>query len=209
MIKLGELNLVPREVFPFLEKTIRQINLLLASLIPGIRLEICNVSCRLTPQGGEGAQFELATLRDGERIPLMYESAGIKKIISICSNLVECYNREGSCLVVDELDSGIYEYLLGEYLEAVQERARGQLIFTSHNLRPLEVLDRKYLAFTTANPENRYVKASCMRDGENTRLSYLRALRLGGLRESLYDKTNQYAIELALKKAGRVEADGK
>ena len=168
------------------------------------------IEAPLVARKAEPGQFIILRVdEDGERIPLMYESAVIKKIISICSNLVECYNREGSCLVVDELDSGIYEYLLGEYLEAVQERARGQLIFTSHNLRPLEVLDRKYLAFTTANPENRYVKASCMRDGENTRLSYLRALRLGGLRESLYEKTNQYAIELALKKAGRVEADGK
>ncbi len=207
VIKPGEANLVPRQLYPFFEMTVRQINLVLASLVPGVRLELWNVFDRLLARGGEGVQFELATRRDGERIPLLYESAGIKKIISICSSLVDCYNREESCVVVDELDSGIYEYLLGEYLEAMQERARGQLIFTSHNLRPLEVLSREYLAFTTANPENRYLKASCMKDGYNTRLSYLRALRLGGLRENLYQSTNPYEIELALKEAGRMESD--
>ena len=43
--------------------------------------------------------------------------------------------------MVDELDSGIYEYLLGECLEVMQDKAKGQLIFTSHNLRPLEILE--------------------------------------------------------------------
>ena len=38
--------------------------------------------------------------------------------------------------MIDELDSGIYEYLLGECLEVMQDKAKGQLIFTSHNLRP-------------------------------------------------------------------------
>ena len=44
------------------------------------------------------------------------------------SGLVSCYNRGAYCLVVDELDSGIYEYLLGECIEVMQEKAKGQLI---------------------------------------------------------------------------------
>ena len=47
--------------------------------------------------------------------------------------------------MVDELDSGIYEYLLGECLEVMQDKAKGQLIFTSHNLRPLEILENDSL----------------------------------------------------------------
>ena len=106
------------------------------ALIPEIQLEIYNAFDKLMENGKDGIQFEIITLRGGARIPLLYESAGIKKLISICSNLVACYNRESYCLVVDELDSGIYEYLLGECLEAMQEKAKGQLIFTSHKFAP-------------------------------------------------------------------------
>ena len=59
--------------------------------------------------------------------------------------------------MIDELDSGIYEYLLGECLEVMQDKAKGQLIFTSHNLRPLEILENDSLLYTTVNPENCYI----------------------------------------------------
>lgn len=118
--------------------------------------------------------------------------------------MVACYNRETYCLVVDELDSGIYEYLLGECLEVMQQKARGQLIFTSHNLRPLEVLRNEFLVYTTVNPEERYLKTSYIKNTQNTRLSYLRSIKLGGQKEKLYSETNIYEIELAMKKAGRV-----
>ena len=62
--------------------------------------------------------------------------------------------------MIDELDSGIYEYLLGECLEVMQDKAKGQLIFTSHNLRPLEILENDSLLYTTVNPENCYIKSS-------------------------------------------------
>lgn len=139
--------------------TIEQINIVMRSLVPDIRLEIYNTFEKLTEKGKDGIQFEVITIRGEARTPLLYESAGIKKLISICSNLVACYNRESYCLVVDELDSGIYEYLLGECLEVMQEKAKGQLIFTSHNLRPLEVLQNEFLIYTTVNPNNRYIKS--------------------------------------------------
>lgn len=41
----------------------------------------------------------------------------------------------------------------------MQEKAKGQLIFTSHNLRPLEVLQNEFLIYTTVNPNNRYIKS--------------------------------------------------
>lgn len=204
MIHLTDINVIPREVFSYFEKTIKQINLVLKSLVPEIELEIYHPFDKLMKDGSEGIQFELITKRENARIPLLYESAGIKKIISICSNLVCCYNQESYCLVVDELDSGIYEYLLGEYLQAMQEKAKGQLIFTSHNLRPLEVLEGEFLVYTTTNSENRYLKTKHIKNTQNRRLSYMRAIKLGGQEEKLYQDTNLYEIELALKEAGRV-----
>ena len=173
-------------------------------MVPEIELEIYQPFEKLMEDGSDGVQFELITIRENARIPLLYESAGIKKIISICSNFVNCYNQESYCLVVDELDSGIYEYLLGEYLQAMQERAKGQFIFTSHNLRPLEVLEGDFLVYTTVNPENRYVKTNYIKNTQNKRLSYMRTIKLGGQKEKLYQETSLYEIEQALREAGRV-----
>ncbi len=206
LVRLTDINVIPKEIFPYFEKTIRQINIVLRSLVPEIELEIYHPFDKLMEDGSDGVQFELITLRGGARIPLLYESAGIKKIISICSNLVCCYNQETYCLVVDELDSGVYEYLLGEYLQAMQEKAKGQFIFTSHNLRPLEVLEADSLIYTTTNPENRYSRTNYIKNTQNKRLSYMRTIKLGGQKESFYQETSLYEIELALKEAGRVGA---
>ena len=164
MLRLTDINVVAKEIYPYVANTIKQINIVMQALIPEIQLEIYNAFDKLMENGKDGIQFEIITLRGGARIPLLYESAGIKKLISICSNLVACYNRESYCLVVDELDSGIYEYLLGECLEAMQEKAKGQLIFTSHNLRPLEILENEFLIYTTVNPENRYIKSAYIKN---------------------------------------------
>ena len=204
MLRLTDINVVAKEIYPYVANTIKQINIVMQALIPEIQLEIYNAFDKLMENGKDGIQFEIITLRGGARIPLLYESAGIKKLISICSNLVACYNRESYCLVVDELDSGIYEYLLGECLEAMQEKAKGQLIFTSHNLRPLEILENEFLIYTTVNPENRYIKSAYIKNTQNTRLSYLRSVKLGGQKEKLYNETNIYEIELAMRRAGRV-----
>lgn len=203
MLKLTDINIVPKELFPYIESTISQINIVMKSLVPDIRIEIYNAFEKLMEKGKDGIQFEVITIRGEARIPLLYESAGIKKLISICSNLIACYNRESYCLVVDELDSGIYEYLLGECLEVMQEKAKGQLIFTSHNLRPLEVLRNESLIYTTVNPENRYIKSSYIKNTQNTRLSYLRSIKLGGQKEKLYNETNIYEIALAMRRAGK------
>lgn len=206
MLKLTDINLVPKEIFPYVKSTIEQINIVMGTLVPDIRIEIYNAFEKLMEKGEDGIQFEVITIREEARIPLLYESAGIKKLISICSNLVACYNRESYCLVVDELDSGIYEYLLGECLEVMQEKAKGQLIFTSHNLRPLEVLQNEFLIYTTVNPDNRYIRSAYIKNTQNTRLSYLRSIKLGGQKEKLYNETNIYEMELAMRRAGKVGA---
>lgn len=206
-LRFTDINIVPKEVFPYVANTIRQINIVMKSLIPEINIEIYNAFDKLMEDGKNGVQFEIIAMRGESRIPLLYESAGIKKLISICSNLVACYNRKSYCLVVDELDSGIYEYLLGECLEVMQDKAKGQLIFTSHNLRPLEILENDSLLYTTVNPKNCYIKSTYIKNTQNTRLSYLRTIKLGGQKEKLYNETNIYEMELAMRRAGRICAN--
>lgn len=207
MLKLTDVNVVSKEIYPYVVNAIEQINIVMKALIPEIQIKIYNDFNKLMENGKDGIQFEIIALREGSKIPLLYESAGIKKLISICCNLVACYNRESYCLVIDELDSGIYEYLLGECLEVMQEKAKGQLIFTSHNLRPLEILRNDLLIYTTVNPENRYIKSTYIKNTQNTRLSYLRSIKLGGQKEKLYNETNIYEMELAMRRAGRVGLD--
>lgn len=100
------------------------------------------------------------------------------------------------------MDAGIFEYLLGELLEILEQKGKGQLIFTSHNLRPLEVLDKYNLIFTTTNIDNRYIKLKNVKTNNNLRDIYYRDLILDGQDEIIYDRTNSAKIARAFRKAG-------
>ena len=131
-------------------------NIVLEQIIPGLSIKIYELDTELSKDSKPGKRLQLMSERNGKKIPLKYESEGIKKIVSILQLLIVVYNSDSITLAVDELDAGIFEYLLGELLKVISEKGKGQLIFTSHNLRPLETIDKGFIAFTTVNPENRY-----------------------------------------------------
>ena len=83
--------------------------------------------------------------------------------------LIAAYNNPSITLAIDELDSGIYEYLLGELLRIIQNSGKGQLIFTSHNLYPLETLDSDSIVFTTTKNDDRYTRIRSVRATNNLR----------------------------------------
>lgn len=112
-------------------------------------------------------------------------------------------NQLGVCLVVDEMDSGIFEYLLGELLGLMNNEMKGQLIFTSHNLRVLEKLDAKNIVCSTVNPDNRYIRLTGIEKNNNKRDFYIRAITVGGQKEDLYDEDDLIAMGYAFRKAGR------
>lgn len=115
------------------------------------------------------------------------------------------YNNSSITVVIDELDSGIFEYLLGEILKIISEKGQGQLIFTSHNLRPLETLDKSFIVFTTTNPNNRYIRLTNVKENNNLRNFYYRNIVLGGQDEVVYDPTSNYEIALAFREAGKMQ----
>ena len=104
-------------------------------------------------------------------------------------------------MAVDKMDSSIFEFLLGELISVIKESGSGQLIFTSHNLRPLEKLDDASVCFTTTNPENRYVKLK-KKATNNLRDMYFRIISLGTSDFELYSSKSKYALALAFQKAG-------
>lgn len=142
-------------------------------------------------------EYTIVSNRDNHKIPLLYESDGVRRIISICSLLAYAYNNPGVILAIDEFDAGIFEFLLGEIVEVLDESAKGQIIFTSHNLRPLEVLRPKNVYFTTTDPKNRFVRITNLSGNNNLRSCYYRNIILGG-KDELYKKTDRFDIKNAL-----------
>ena len=185
-------------------KIINQLNVVLITIIPSLKLEIENLGNALSKNGGEIATIELFSIKNNIKVPLKYESEGIKKIISILSTLISMFNNPSTCLIVDELDAGIFEYLLGELLKIIEHRGKGQFIFTSHNLRPLETLSKESLVFSTANSKNRFIRITNSKNNNNLRNVYLRGVDLGGLEECIYEETNSFEITHAFRKAGEV-----
>ncbi|MBR3919835.1 MAG: AAA family ATPase [Clostridia bacterium] len=173
----------------------------LSQLVPGLRIGFKKVNDAITSDGDPGCIAELVAYRNEIELPLRNESDGVRKIISVLSLIVAAYNDQSFTLAIDEFDAGIFEYLLGEILQTFEESGKGQLIFTSHNLRPLEVLNKKFLAFTTTNPNNRYFRLKNIAATNNLRDTYFREIVLGEQEEQIYNKTKSYKISAAMRKA--------
>ena len=207
-IALSGQTKIPKNLLNTVKNVINNLNIVLKELIPDLTIDIKEYGEELDENGNSVIKIELLAKRDDINIPLRYESDGIKKIISILSALIAMYNKPTICLAVDELDAGIFEYLLGEILEIIQERGKGQLIFTSHNLRPLEKLDKESLIFTTTNPNNRYIRFTNVKTTNNLRSFYYRGIKLGGQDEEIYDETDEFKIARAFRSAGRDAENG-
>jgi AAA15 family ATPase/GTPase len=193
-----------RNEFDLLQGIINPMSQLIHAIIPDMTLDVKQYGEEVQKDGTTGYSIELMSKRNHVSIPIKYESDGIKKIISILSALIAMFNNESICVAVDELDAGIFEYLLGEILKVIKDSGQGQLIFTSHNLRPLEVLDKKSIYFTTTNPNQRYIQFSNIKSNNNLRDMYLRTIDLGGQKECVYKETSEYDIGRAFRMAGKV-----
>ena len=205
MLSLGDPNVLPIPEYNIISKTFSEMNIVLQEIVPGLKVVVFNEGPQHLPDGKMGFRFELLSQRDNNpAIPLLFESEGIKKIISILSLLISVYNNPSTFLAVDELDAGVFEFLLGEILEIIEEKANGKLLFTSHNLRPLEMIKKESLIFTTTNPENRYTRLSGLQTNNNPRSVYLRSISLGGQKDPIYQETNHFKIARAFRKAGKV-----
>ena len=169
-----------------------------------MKIAVHNYGMQLMDSGENGYRVELVSIRgDMPAIPIRMESEGIIKIISILNALIQAFGNPSICLAIDELDAGIFEYMLGELLDIFNQSAKGQLIFTSHNLRALEMLDKDSIMFSTANPDRRYIRMKNKKATNNLRNMYLRGILVGGQDEVIYEETDSLRIARAFRKAGR------
>lgn len=196
-LKYGS-NHLSEEDFHLFDVIVTKISQLLDKILPGIKL---------TYQHHEKDRIhivELMTNRDGVKLPLKYESVGVKKLVLVLGALISMYNSSSVFVAIDEIDAGIFEYLLGEIFIIIKEEGLGQLLFTSHNLRPLEILNPYQVIFTSNNPKNRYVSLK-KKPHTNLRDLYLRLIELGGQKHDVYQTTDQYEISRAFRLAGDKE----
>lgn len=206
-IPLDQPSVITKERYGMVKQILAEMNSVLSKMIPGLSIDLYDFGEQLLESGASGHKIELISRRGDVRIPLKYESEGIIKMISILNVLLCIFNDPSMCLVIDELDSGIFEYLLGELLSVLEKGARGQLLFTSHNLRALEMLNKASIVFSTTNPENRYMRLQHVKTNHNLRDLYLRSISLGGQKEEVYAETDTVEIGRAFRRAGKAVWD--
>lgn len=192
---------VDNESFQELEKAIKNTSFVLKQLVPGLSIELEKISDTKTKSGKPAANVILVTRRDQSEftIPIRSESDGIRRLISMLHLLVSAFNDKSITVAIDEFDAGIYEYLLGEILKALEDYGKGQFIFTSHNLRPLEVINRKFLCFTTTDPDERYCRLKNIASTNNLRDTYFREIMFNEQDQELYNPTKIQNIVAAIK----------
>lgn len=194
---------VPLDILDELKKAVELKNIVFRCLIPGAEVVVHELHSESLDGGEPGKRIELLIKKEGRSLPLRAESAGTLKIFAITSALIAFNINPNTCVVIDEFDSGVFEFLLGEILSIFSETGKGQLIFTSHNLRALEVLPVQNIWFTTTNPEKRYIQMKYTSTTNNIRRRYYEAIQLGGMSESVYTETNKSTIKRAFWKVGR------
>jgi len=201
--------LMSNKEFELAAATFNQINQVLPTLIPGLTLTLSRLSDSIIREGEVSFITYLIANKNGNQIPFYCESEGIKRIVSILSLLVAVYNDPDMFIVIDELDAGVYEFLLGDIIQLINEHGKGQLLFTSHNLRLLEVLDVDNFAFSTTNEAQRFIKLKDIKQTNNLRSVYIRAIQLGGQEEKMYEKVSTFKMRKAFEKAGREKYEEK
>jgi len=166
-----------------IEKVIEQIGEIFSVIIPNSKL-IIKREDEQTKEDIKKIALNLYIEKSGNRIPIEKESTGIIKLVSLLSALIYYVSDEDAIVVIDELDVHIFEYLLAILLGKLSEYAKGQLIFTAHNLLPLEKLGKDSIIISTVtDDETSYTYFKKTSSSTNLRQTYLRS-------QSMWTETN-------------------
>lgn len=159
---------IPKKDFDKFEKYINN----LCSFIKVFKDDFKTIEIK-KDENGDNYECEIILIyNDGKRINKKYESTGIKKIIEMYSAL--CNVENGDIVFIDEFDANIHDVLLVKLVEYVMNYAEGQLIFTTHNLAPMDVLQKAKHSIDFLSPDSRitswtsngnYTAASLYRKG--------------------------------------------
>lgn len=174
----------------YLREVIASLSKLTGELVPDLSIDL-DVQCDIERKGFSTNKAYLVAKRGSNAMPFACESRGTQKLVALCWPIIAVHDCPHATVAIDEFDTAVSEFLLGRLLGLLNQQGEGQLIFTAHNLRPLEVLDKKCIAFSTANPENRYIKMRNVKTTNNLRDFYYRAITLGGQKERLFESVDE------------------
>ena len=162
-----------------IKETVEKINKLFPLLVQDAKLE-CETQLVLQNEEEKKYSIEIFVNKNGKHVNIYNESTGTIKLFMLMSALINILKDEDSILLVDELDVHIFEYLLAYILGLLSGYSKGQLIFTAHNLLPMEKLNRDSIILTSYVNNNvvyEYFKGK-ISSSTNLRLKYLKALYL-------------------------------
>ncbi|WP_291945207.1 AAA family ATPase [Cetobacterium sp.] len=136
-----------------LKRADKNIDKLLSIIIPDSRF-ILEEKVVGVDENDERTAINLFLVKKGIKTPLTLESTGTIKLVSLLSILIVYIQNEKAIIVIDELDIHIFEYLLAVLLETMAPLAKGQLIFTGHNLLPMEKLGKDSIIIATESNDD-------------------------------------------------------
>ena len=199
-LKYGSSNIYRENIVNSLEEIVFQINTIFSVIVQNSKITIKKKLVKQVDGINEFA-VEIYVVRDGLEIPIENESTGIIKLISLLSALIYYIQDENAIIIVDELDIHIFEYLLAIILEKISQYAKGQLIFTAHNLLPMEKLNRNSIVISSKkNKEVVYTYLSGTSSTTNLRNKYLRSQSLWSEDNIQPLLINEPALDLFLKR---------
>lgn len=110
------------------------------------------------------------------RVHFEFESNGIKKLIELFDLFSSAVS--GDIVFIDELDSNINDVYLTKLLTYFNQELTGQLVFTTHNISPMDVLKKNKFAIDFLN-ENQKIKTWTITGNANPIKSYQKGLIKG------------------------------
>lgn len=204
LILFGKQQLEKEQFIKFNE-LLEQCSKVLNAFIPGLTIKPHIYSEATIPNGKTIVEYEVMSIRDGKEIPLIFESKGVKQMLTYVGDLIEVFNEEGTFIAIDEIDSGIFEYLLGELIYSFDNFSAGQLLFTSHNFRILEKIKPSEIFFTTTDDYNKFVKSKYVKCNNNLRDVYYKLIVQGDAKTKFYDATPSENITQVFSSLGKLK----
>lgn len=196
-------NIYSENVAIELNKIVEEINTIFSVIVPDAKLSVKKDLVRQTDGNREYA-VEIFVMKEDKAIPIERESTGIIKIVSLLSALIYYIQDEKAIVVIDELDIHIFEYLLAIILDKISRYAKGQLIFTAHNLLPLEKLNwNSIIVSSKKDKEVVYTYLKGMSATTNLRNKYLRSQSLWSEENIQPLLINEPALDLFIKRLVR------
>lgn len=108
-----------------------------------------------TRENRDYLECELVMNYGDYKISEEFESNGIKKLIRLYDSFVAA--SRGGIVFIDEMDSNINDVYLCKLIEYFMYYSEGQLIFTTHNIDPMNVLKNNKMSIEFLSNDNKLI----------------------------------------------------